>query len=131
MAFVEVFGSFDDDGDDVGAAVTVGAEGYAVTRELKGGAGLGAGGDFHGDFAVYGFHIYLAAKGSIGHGDNFFGQDDGAFASETFVGTDADADVEVSLGTAFGSFATLTSETDGHAVVDAGRDFKLEGFAVV
>ncbi len=129
MFLAEVFGGFDDDGDDVGTAVAIGAEGNAVAAELEWSAGLGAGGDFHGDFAVDGFDFDFGAEGGVDHADVFFGKNDGAFASEMFVRLDFDTDVEVAgFGGAFGGGATFTTEANGHTVVDAGGDFDLQVF---
>ena len=129
MLSAEVFGRFDDDGDDVGTAVAVGAEGNAVATELEWGAGLGAGGNFHGDFAVDGFDFDFGAKSGVNHADVFFGKNDGAFASEMFMRLNFDADVEVAgLSGAFGSGTTFAAEANGHAIVDTGGDFDLQVF---
>ena len=130
LFLAEVLRGFDDDGDDVGAAVAVGTEGNAVTAELERSAGLGAGGDFHGDFAIDGFDFDFGAESGVNHADVFFGEDDGAFTSEMFVRFDFDADVEVAgFGGAFWGGAAFAAESDGHAVVDAGGDFDFEVLA--
>ena len=125
----EVTRSLNDDGDDVRTAVAVGTEGDAMATELEWGAGLGAGGDFHGDFAVDSFNFDFGAEGGVNHADVFFGKNDGAFASEVFVRLNFDADVEVArFGGAFWGGATFAAESDRHAVVDAGGDFDFEVF---
>ena len=130
LFLAEVLRGFDDDGDDVGAAIAVGTEGNAVTAELERSAGLGAGGDFHGDFDIDGFDFDFGAESGVNHADVFFGEDDGAFTSEMFVRFDFDADVEVAgFGGAFWGGAAFAAESDGHAVVDAGGDFDFEVFA--
>ena len=93
LFLAEVFRGFDDDGDDVRAAVAVGTEGNAVTAELEWSAGLGAGGDFHGDFAINSFDFDFAAKCCIDHTNGFFGKNDGAFACKVFVRFNADLNI--------------------------------------
>ena len=130
LFLAEVLRGFDDDGDDVGAAVAVGTEGNAVTAELEWRTGLGAGGDFHGDFAIDGFDFDFGAEGGVNHVDVLFGKNDGAFTSEMLVRFDFDADVEVAgFGGAFWGGAAFAAESDGHAVVDAGGDFDFEVLA--
>ncbi len=130
LFLAEVLRGFDDDGDDVGAAVAVGTEGDAVAAKLERSAGLGAGGDFHGDFAIDGFDFDFSAESGVNHANVFFGKDDGAFTSEMFVRFDFDTDVEVArFSGAFWGGAAFAAESDGHAVVDAGGDFDFEVFA--
>ena len=126
----EVFRGLDDDGDDVGTAVAIGTEGNAMAAKLEWGTGLGAGGDFHGDFAIDGFDFDFGAESGVNHADVFFGEDDGAFTSEMLVRFDFDTDVEVArFGDTFWGGAAFAAESDGHAIVDAGGDFDFEVFA--
>ena len=81
MLFGEVARSFDDDGDDVRAAVAVDAEWDTVAGKLERRAGLGAGRDFHGDFAVNGLNVDFATEGGVDHADGLLGKDESAFAS--------------------------------------------------
>ena len=127
LFLAEVLRGFDDDGDDVRATVAVGTEGNAMAAKFEWSAGLGAGGDFHGDFAIDGFDFDFGAESGVDHTDVLFGKDDGAFTSEMLVRFDFDTDVEVArFGGAFWGGAAFAAESDGHAVVDAGGDFDFE-----
>ena len=129
MLAAEVTWGLNDDGDNVRTAVTVGTEGDAMAAELEWGAGLSAGGDFHGDFAVDSLNFDFGAEGGVDHADVLFGKNDGAFASEVFVRFDFDTDVEITgLGGAFGGGAAFAAESDGHAIVNTGGDFDFEVF---
>ncbi len=109
MLFAEVFWSFYDYRDDVWAAISIGAERYTMTGKFKRGARLGASRDLHGDFAVYGLHVYFSAKSGIYHADMFFGKNNSALASEVFVRLDANADIKIAFFATFGSVATFAA----------------------
>ena len=109
LFFGEIFGGFDDNCDDVGTAIAVGAEGYAVARKFKGSAGLGTSGDFHGDFAIDGFDIDFTTEGGVNHGNFFFGKNDDTFAGEVLMRFDANLDIKIAFFAAFGRRATATS----------------------
>ena len=127
MFFTEIFGGFDDDGDDVGPAIAIVSEWDAVTRKFEWSARLGAGRDFHGDFAINGLDVDFAAESGVDHADSFFGQNDSALASEIFVRFDFDADIEVTFfGATFGRFAAFALKANRHTVVDAGGNFDFD-----
>ena len=129
MLAAEVTRGFDNDGDDVGTSVAIGTEGNAVAAELEWGAGLGAGGYFHGDFAVDGLDFDFGAKGGVNHTDVLLRKNDGAFAGEVFVGFDSNANIKIAwFGAGFRSGAAFAAKLDGHTVVNAGGDFDFEVF---
>jgi hypothetical protein len=88
----------DDNGDDVRASGSLLQVRYAVAGQLEVSAALGAGRDFHADFAVYGVDVDFGAKGSADHVDMLFAQDQVALAREFFVGFDTDVDVQIAFG---------------------------------
>lgn len=127
LALGEVLRSFDDDSDDMWAAVAIGAhQRYAMTGKLERGARLSASGDFHTNVAIDGFHIDLGAESGINHGNSALGKDDVAFAGEMFVGFNSDENIEVAALTALRGSATLIINTDRHTVVDTGGNFNLK-----
>lgn len=131
MALGEVLRGFDDDGDDVRAAITVAAhERDAMSGELERSSGLRAGGDFHADVAVDSFNVDFSAEGGVDHGDDFFGEDNAAFTGKVLMRFYADEDIEVAFRAAFRSGAALAVEANRHAIVDAGGDFNLKILAV-
>ena len=73
LFFAEVFRSFYNDGDDVWTTIAVRTKRHTVAREFEWGARLSAGGDFHSDFAVYGFDFDFGAKCGVHHIDVLFG----------------------------------------------------------
>lgn len=128
LLFGEVFGGFDDDGDDMGSASIVAVHEWgAMAGEFEGGAGLGAGRNFHNDGAVNSVDGDFGAESGVDHGDFLLGKDDDAFASEGFVRFDTNLDVEVTRFAASWSGTALAREANGHAVFDAGRNFNFEG----
>lgn len=131
MALAEVFRGLDDNSDDMRAAVAIGAhQGNAVTRELERGAGLSAGGDFHADITIDGFNIDFGAKCCVNHRNDTIRENDIPFASEALMWLDADKNVEIAFGTAFGGCAAFAAKTDRHAIINTSRDFDFEIFAI-
>ena len=100
-----------------------------VVGQLEVGAGLCAGRDFHTDRTIYGGDFYLSAQGRLYHTDVLLAEDEVAFSRELFVRFDADVDIEITLGTVGDGLAVLT-QTDGGAVVNAGRNLELDGLAL-
>lgn len=126
LLFGEFGGSIDEDGDDVGAAAIAFEVGDAVVGQLEIGAGLGAGRDFHADRTVDGLDLDFGSEGSIDHGDVLLAEDEVALAGELFVRSYPDIDIEVAFRPVSDGFAVL-AQPDGSPVVDAGRDFELDG----
>ena len=100
----------------------------AVTGKFEVGAGLGAGRDFHSEFAIDGFDVNFGTESGIDHGDIHFTENDVAFAGEIAMGANANLDVEVALLAATWSITAFASETDGLPVVNTGGDLEFNVF---
>ena len=72
MFAIEFFGNLHINGGDVGPAFAGSWAGGAVAAKFEIGAGLGAGGNFHGNDTVDGTDIDLRAESSVDHGNDFF-----------------------------------------------------------
>ena len=72
MAFGEIFWSFNNNSDDMWAAIAVGTEWNAVAREFEWSAGLGTSWDFHCDGAIDSFNFDFTTESGVNHADFFF-----------------------------------------------------------
>src|SRR6266568_7888957 len=129
LLLAEFGGRIHNNSHDVGATSAAAQVRNTVSAQFKIGSALRAGRNFHAHRAVDGFDINLGAQCRLDHTDMLGTQNEVAFARKLFVCPNADAHVQVAFSTASDRFAVF-AQADGSAVVDAGRDFQGDGFAL-
>ena len=98
---------------------------YAVTRQLKVAAALGAGRDLHADWTVNRGNIDFGAQGSLYHANFFLAEYQIALAGELFVRLNSNVHIKVATF-ASANGVTLPSQANSSAIVDTGRHFNFE-----
>ena len=131
LLLTEIARNFDVDRDDVRATLIRAETWGAMAGKFEVGARLSAGWDLHRDFAVDSFDIDLGTKYGVNHRNCNLGKNKIILTSESFMGADADLDIEIaSLAALLWRFTALAAKANGLTVVNTGRDFELKWFAV-
>ena len=117
---------FDGDADEELSVAGSAEMGHAFAAEFEDGAGLRAGGDFDGGFAVEGGDMDLAAERGGDKGHRHVAEEVFAVTGEDAVLADVDDDVKVTGGGAADAGFAIAAGAEAGAVLDAGGDFEFD-----